>query len=210
MKIPLPIPLISSTLFQLYKVWCKTLKFEEVGREKLDELWDAQVPMVTCLWHDELFPLMHARRQLEIIAVVSQSSDGEILAQVLEKLGLLTSRGSSSRGGVKALLRVAKTMKTSRHIGCITVDGPRGPRHKAKEGAVFIAHRSNAKVVPVRIDMSNSYVFKKAWDKFQIPLPFSKVKIIFGEPYDLAEGSLNEEYLEKERKRLENKLKALL
>lgn len=210
MKIPLPIPLISSALFQLYKVWCKTLHYEEVGRERLDELWDAKTPMVTCLWHDELFPLMHVRRQLKIIAVVSQSTDGEILAQVLEKLGLLTSRGSSSRGGVKALLRVARTMKTSHHLGCITIDGPRGPRHKAKEGAVFIAYRSNAKIVPMRIAMSNSYVFKKAWDKFQIPLPFSKVKIIFGEPYDLDEGSLSNEYLEKERKRLENKLNALL
>ncbi|SIN78501.1 lysophospholipid acyltransferase family protein [Halodesulfovibrio marinisediminis] len=210
MKIPLPIPFISSTIYHLYKVWCRTLRFEEVGREKLDELWDAHTPMVTCLWHDELFPLMHARRQLEIIAVVSQSSDGELLAQVLEKLGLLTSRGSSSRGGVKALLRVARTMKTSRHLGCITVDGPRGPRHKAKEGAVFLAHRSNAKIVPIRIAMSNSYVFKKAWDKFQVPLPFSKVKIIFGEPYDLPEGELSEEYLEKERQRLENKLKELL
>ncbi|MEZ0575031.1 lysophospholipid acyltransferase family protein [Halodesulfovibrio aestuarii] len=210
MKIPLPIPFISSTLFHLYKIWCKTLCYEEVGRERLDELWDTKTPMVTCLWHDELFPLMHARRQLEIIAVVSQSSDGEILAQVLEKLGLLTSRGSSSRGGVKALLRVARTMKTSGHIGCITIDGPRGPRHVAKEGAVFIAHRSNAKIVPVRIAMSKTYIFKKAWDQFQVPLPFSKVKIIFGEPYDLEAGSLNDEYLEKERKRLEDKLKDLL
>ncbi|MCT4534865.1 lysophospholipid acyltransferase family protein [Halodesulfovibrio sp.] len=210
MKIPLPIPLISTAIYHLYKIWCKTLKYEEVGRERLDELWDAGTPMVTCLWHDELFPLMHARRQLEIIAVVSQSSDGEILAQVLEKLGLLTSRGSSSRGGVKALLRVAKTMRTSKHLGCITVDGPRGPRHEAKEGAVFIAHRSNAKIVPIRIAMENSYIFQKAWDKFQIPLPFSKVKIIFGEPYDLEEGKLSDEYLEKERQRLEDKLKALL
>ncbi|WP_157471362.1 lysophospholipid acyltransferase family protein [Halodesulfovibrio spirochaetisodalis] len=210
MKIPLPIPLISSTLYHLYKVWCRTLRFEEIGREKLDELWDAGTPMVTCLWHDELFPLMHVRRNLQIIAVVSQSSDGEILAQVLEKLGLLTSRGSSSRGGVKALLRVARTMKKSHYLGCITVDGPRGPRHVAKEGAVFLAHRSNAKMVPIRIGMSNSYVFQKAWDKFQVPLPFSKIKIVFGEPYDLAEGELGNEYLENERLRLEDKLKALL
>lgn len=210
MKIPLPIPLISSAIYYVYKVWCKTLRFEEVGREKLDEQWDNGTPMVTCLWHDELFPLMHMRRQLQIIAVVSQSSDGELLAQVLEKLGLLTSRGSSSRGGVKALLRVARTMKNSHYLGCITVDGPRGPRHQAKEGAVFLAHRSKAKLVPIRIGMSKSYSFQKAWDKFQIPLPFSKVKIIFGEPYSLEEGDLDDVYLEKERLRLENKLKELL
>ena len=210
MKITLPIPLLSSLIFQLYKLWCKTLRFEEVGRERVDELWDQKVPMVTCLWHDELFPLMHVRRQLEIIAVVSQSKDGELLAQVLEKLGLITSRGSSSRGGVKALLKVARTMRNSGHLGCITIDGPRGPRHKAKEGAIFLTHRSNGKVLPVRIAMSNSYVFKKAWDKFQIPLPFSKVTIIFGEPYSLPEGDFTAEYIEQERKQLENTLKGLL
>lgn len=206
----LPIPLLSSIIYQLYKIWCRTLRFTEVGRDKVDELWDAETPMVFALWHDELFPLMHVRRQLEAIAVVSQSSDGELLAQVLEKLGLKTARGSSSRGGVKALLKVAKMMRDTRYLAVITVDGPRGPRHEAKEGAVFLAQRGKAKVVPVRIGMSKSYIFQKAWDKFQVPLPFAKIKIIFGEPYDLGEGDLNAEFLETERQRLENKLKALL
>lgn len=206
----LPIPLLSSIIYQLYKIWCRTLRFTEVGREEVDALWDAETPMVFALWHDELFPLMHVRRQLEAIAVVSQSSDGELLAQVLEKLGLKTARGSSSRGGVKALLKVAKMMRDTRYLAVITVDGPRGPRHEAKEGAVFLAQRGNAKVVPVRIGMSKSYIFQKAWDKFQIPLPFAKIEIIFGEPYDLGEGDLNAEFLATERQRLENKLKALL
>ena len=206
----LPIPLLSAMIYQAYKVWCRTLRFTEVGRDKVDELWDAETPMVFALWHDELFPLMHVRRQLEAIAVVSQSSDGELLAQVLEKLGLKTARGSSSRGGVKALLKVAKMMRDTRYLAVITVDGPRGPRHEAKEGAVFLAQRGNAKVVPVRIGMSKSYIFQKAWDKFQIPFPFSKIEIIFGEPYELGEGDLSAEFLETERQRLENKLKALL
>ena len=206
----LPIPLLSALTHKLYGVWCGSMRFSEIGREKVDEVWDKEEPMVFALWHDELFTLMHVRRQLQIIAVVSQSSDGEFLAQVLERLGLKTARGSSSRGGVKALLKVAKMMRDTRYCGILTVDGPRGPRHVAKEGAVFLAHRSNAKIVPVRMDMSKSYVFKKAWDKFQVPFPFSKVRIIFGEPYELPEGKLTPEYLENERLTLENKLKELL
>lgn len=206
----LPTSLLSSIIHPLYKVWCSTLRYTIEGREEVDAMWDAEAPMVFALWHNELFPLIYTRKQLEIIAVVSQSSDGEVLAQVLEKLGLKTARGSSSRGGVKALLQVAKMMRTTRHLGVVTVDGPRGPRHKAKEGAVFLARRGNAKVVPIRISMSKSYIFQKAWDKFQIPYPFSKVKIIFGTPYDLGEGELNAEYLTKETQRLERKLKALL
>ena len=73
--------------------------------------------MVLSLWHDELFPLIYLKRRLNIIALVSQSDDGDLLAGVLERMGLETARGSSSRGGVKALLAVSYTHLAAR-VSC--------------------------------------------------------------------------------------------
>ena len=97
----LPPALIAPPLYGLYKAWCATLRYDIAGRQAVDDLWHARTPMVFALWHDELFPLMHVRGDLEIVTVVSQSRDGEYLAQVLQRLGLRTARGSSSRGGVR-------------------------------------------------------------------------------------------------------------
>lgn len=144
-----------------------------------------------CLWHDELFPLMRVKRQLDIVTVVSPSYDGELLTRVLNKLGLRTVRGSSSRGGVGALLGAAKMMDKDNIHACVTVDGPRGPRHKAKTGALFLAHHADAHVMPVRIIMKKSFCFG-SWDRFQLPLPFSRVLVRFGEPWKVTDEKTRE------------------
>jgi lysophospholipid acyltransferase (LPLAT)-like uncharacterized protein len=187
--VKLPPALIAPPLYGLYKAWCATLRYDIAGRQAVDDLWHARTPMVFALWHDELFPLMHVRGDLEIVTVVSQSRDGEYLAQVLQRLGLRTARGSSSRGGVKALIGAARQMRKEGLCGCVTVDGPRGPRHKVKPGAIFLAQRAQAPIVPIRIFMERAKVFERAWDRFQLPLPFSRVRVVFGEPYRLPDAA---------------------
>ena len=201
--------MVSGPLYTLYRAWCHSMKFSEEGREKIDALWAEQKPMVFALWHDELFPFMHVKRNLEIVTVVSQSNDGEVLAQVLEKLGLHTARGSSSRGGVKALLKAARMMRGGL-CACITIDGPRGPRHTVKEGAIFLAQRTPAHIVPMRVELSSKWVFGKAWDKFQLPKPFSRARIVFGEPYLLDVEKMTVEQTKKECEKLKAKLEGLL
>lgn len=205
----LPPSIICPPLLGLYRLWCRTLRYTEAGRETVDALWQTRNPMVFALWHDELFPLMHMKRDLEIVTVVSQSNDGEYLARVLQGLGLRTARGSSSRGGVKALLQAARMMRKEGLCGCVTVDGPRGPRHRAKEGALFLAHRANAHVVPVRIFMERVKVFERAWDKFQLPLPGSRVHVVYGEPYLIGDAPLEGDLLSTERTKLEALLERL-
>lgn len=185
----LPPSLVAPPLYALYNAWCATLRYDVAGRDAVDALWHARTPMVFALWHDELFPLMHVRRDLEIVTVVSQSRDGEYLAQVLQRLGLRTARGSSSRGGVKALISAARQMRKEGLCGCVTLDGPRGPRHKVKPGAIFLAQRAQAPIVPMRIFMERAKVFERAWDRFQLPLPFSRVRVVFGEPYRLPDAA---------------------
>lgn len=205
----IPASFVSPLLYQLTKLWFHSLQYTEEGREAVDDLFHTQkTPPVFALWHDELFPLLHLVRDLQVVTVVSQSNDGELLAQVLGRLGFATARGSSSRGGVKALLKASRLMRKG-YCGAVSVDGPRGPRHKVKEGAIFLANRTPAKIVPTRVFMSNAKVFEKAWDKFQLPYPFSSVRIVFGEPYAVSEGKLDTETMAMECAKLKVKLEEL-
>lgn len=181
-----PMPFAAASLHLLYKGLCGTLRFQEENRQEVDRLDAAGERMVFCLWHDELFPLMRMRKQLDIVAVVSPSRDGELLALVLEKLGLRTVRGSSTRGGANALLGAARLMRDGVHA-CITVDGPLGPRHKAKGGAFFLARHADAWIAPVRIVMEGAARIP-SWDRFQVPLPLSRVRVVYGSPWKPAQA----------------------
>ena len=191
-----------------YRVWCSTLRITQTGREPVNRLEAQKQPMVFPIWHDELFALMHVRGTLRIITVVSQSRDGEYLARLLQALGLVTARGSSSRGGIRALLQAARFMREENYNACITVDGPRGPRHVVKPGAIFLAFRTPAYLVPIRVFIEKAKVFR-SWDRFQLPLPFSRVHVAWGEPYRVSAENLNEEALEHECRELESRLNTL-
>ncbi len=176
----------------LYKLWCKTLRYTEVGREAFEQVAKDN-PIVVCLWHGELFPLLYTRRTLNMGVIVSQSKDGEYITQVLQACGFKTPRGSSSRGGATALLQAVKLMRDEKTSICVTVDGPRGPRHKVKDGAIFLAKQAEAFIVPVRVHMERAKIFHRSWDKFQLPLPFSRLTIYYGEAYSLADNVLEGE-----------------
>lgn len=208
MKLIPPPWLVAPVTNILYRIWCSTLRIRETGREAADTLEASGQPLMLCLWHDELFALMHVRRQFKIVTVVSRSNDGEYLARLLQALGLVTARGSSSRGGLSALLQASRLMRDKGYTGCITVDGPRGPRHEAKPGAVFLAIRTPAHIVPIRLFPHKAKVFR-SWDRFQLPLPFSRVDIVWGEPYLPETTSLDEEHLQIECSRLQERLEKL-
>lgn len=201
--------IVSPILYWTIRGLYATLRFTEEGRERAQATIREHGPVVFAMWHDEIFPVGHVKQDLELVAIVSQSNDGEYLARFLERFGARTARGSSSRGGLKALLQVSRMMKNDRISSCITVDGPKGPRHKVKEGAVFVAARAGAPIIPVRLHMSRSMKFERAWDKFQVPVPFSRVHSMFGEPFWLPEGELDKEYLAELCRVIEEKLESL-
>ena len=180
-------------------------------------------PVCLALWHNELFPLMHLREPGRFGAIVSQSSDGELLARVLESMDIVTARGSSSRGGVRAMLKAAQLMCKQGRVICVTVDGPRGPRHEVKEGIIHLASLGKAKIVPVRLFM-HCYKSFASWDRFQLPLPFSVVEVNFGQPFqswpveqfqsvEEEEGRENEiperEYIQQAALELKQRLEAI-
>jgi hypothetical protein len=192
----------------LFKLWGSTLRFSRTNYQAMTSMEEQGQSIIFALWHDELFPLTYLHRNEGVVAVVSSSKDGEILARVMERLGFGTVRGSSSRKGLKALLAALKEVRTKgRHV-VLTVDGPRGPRHQAKPGAVFLASKAGVPILPVRVRISRAKIFEKAWDRFQLPLPFARCEAIYGEPYQVPE-KLDASSLAAEQDRLTKKLEAL-
>jgi len=207
----LPPALTSFLLVNIYKAVCATLRIREENREAVDAAHAQGERLIFCLWHDELFSLIPVARQLKVVAIVSPSKDGDYLERILTAKNVGAVRGSSTRGGVRALLSLARMMKNELVHACITIDGPAGPRHVAKEGGLFLANRTSGRIVPVRIYMKNALRLP-TWDKFQFPLPFSKVVIRFGEPWEEGQKAvpdIEEETLSRNKARLEKELHEL-
>ncbi len=192
-------------LYYFYRAITASLRYKEIGREELDKLHADGEYLIFSLWHDELFPLMKMQRQFDILTIVSPSVDGSLLADLLNKLGLRTVRGSSTRKGLSALLNAVKLMRAEHVHACVTIDGPLGPRHVVKEGVLFLAHHAKAHIVPIRISMKNHITFN-TWDKFQVPLPFSRVVIEYSKPYRIESETLNSEVLQIEKEKLQKYL----
>ena len=135
-------------------------------------------PAVVAFWHDEMLPVwtLFARKKsnLSLSALISLSKDGEILAQLLHDWGYELVRGSSSKGGKEALEQM--TTLAARSILLITPDGPRGPRHQMKPGAVIAAQRACVPLYLCRIK-TEGWRFEKSWDKFLLPYPFARIEV---------------------------------
>lgn len=195
----------------LYRLWEASCRYTVENWSVVERARSAGRHVVFAHFHDETFPLPYLRKMPNerYVAIVSQSKDGEIMARLLEGLGLITARGSKSRGGVKALMQAKRTMQQQDSIGVVTVDGPRGPRHMVKEGAVYLAYKTNALLVPIRIFISRAKVFHKAWDKFQLPLPGARCRIVCGEGYELGQEALSDERLAAAMLELQTRMLAL-
>ncbi len=161
---------------------------------------------VTVTWHNRLmfFPMMFPKWiRKYTVAVISASRDGQYIADLISQFNLRATRGSSSRKGARALSGALKSIKNGDNVS-FTPDGPRGPKYKMSKGPVYLASQTQTPILPISINYSR-YWELKSWDKFQIPKPFCKVKMILGElihiPKDLTDEQLKE-YQEVVRKAL--------
>lgn len=212
MKIPIDPAWFAPLISVLYRLWIRSIRFTCVGDEPgFRALIKSGQPVVIALFHGEIFPVTGFGHRVtdNLVTFVSQSKDGEVIARVLERLGHATVRGSSSRGGVRALLQAKRIMEREGRMGVFTVDGPRGPRHKAKGGVIFLAQRAGAKIVPIRGYPNRAKVFDKSWDKFVLPMPFTRCVIHIGEPFMVTDETLDEPVLKGEQERLEQYMLSL-
>jgi len=130
-------------------------------------------------WHRNLLILALHRMEESIAVVISPSLDGELIAGPVTELGYIPVRGSSSKQGSKALRQMIELSKE--HQLAITPDGPKGPPKRIHPGVIQIAYFAKVPIIPVVADASREWVFS-SWDKFRVPKPFAKIKVIYGEP----------------------------
>jgi lysophospholipid acyltransferase (LPLAT)-like uncharacterized protein len=182
------------------------MKFRLANKEVKDRLDERGENRIYAFWHGSLLLLLHGHHDSQLLIPVSESRDGEFITQVIRTFGFEVARGSSKRKGDKALLSLISMMRKGKHVG-ITVDGPRGPLHKVKKGALFLAAVSKCPIVPVATAAKNAWIPKRTWDKLVIPLPFTKGLVMLGEPIYI--NSTSEEDLTSGQKKLEVALQKL-
>lgn len=160
----------------------RTLRCAFINYETEQRLRRAGDPILAC-WHSQLFFFLYYYRDQALPVIMSHSADGEILARVANSLGFFPVRGSSSRGGMAAFREVVRLLKEGRGTG-FAPDGPRGPRCRVQPGIIELARASGRPILPASFAASRRVVFN-SWDRFVLPLPFSRVVVIYGEPLEV-------------------------
>ena len=157
-----------------------TLRPVHVQQHFERRVWSGGTPVILALWHGRTLYLLHLYQRQRFTILVSRSRDGEFVSRILQRFGGHVTRGSSSRGGAAALLEIARQVRSGYHAA-VTPDGPRGPRYKVQPGIIALAQQTGAAILPVTYSARWKKVLR-SWDGFVVPLPFSRVVVIYGEP----------------------------
>jgi hypothetical protein len=191
--------------YWLLQLWSRTLRYEIDDRGGVLKQ-PVSTRYIGALWHNRLLLLPYVLRRFAPhrergAALISASRDGDMLAALVQRFGYDVVRGSSSRFGASALLKLADLMRKGGDV-IITPDGPRGPAYQLGAGIVFLAQQNRTAVVPLNMEYS-SYWRLNGWDRFVLPKPFSAVRFILGVPHHVPPTD-NDEAFEAERLRLQN------
>jgi lysophospholipid acyltransferase (LPLAT)-like uncharacterized protein len=197
---------IAGVGYPLINVLGQTLRWRVEGLQHLEAILASGRQPVMAFWHGRILPATFYFRRRGIVVITSENFDGEWIARIIERFGYGTARGSTSRGGKKAMLQLMRDMKAGRAAG-FTLDGPRGPARVAQAGAVWLASATGNPVLPFHLEASSHWSLR-SWDRTQIPKPFSTVALVVGEPMAVP-GEASQETLEEARQELERRLSGL-
>ena len=171
------------------------LRFEGNGRRP-----------IMAFWHGRVLTATYFFRRRGIVVMISENFDGEWIARIIESFGFRTSRGSTSRGGPRAMLQLKREMERGYPSG-FAVDGPRGPARQVQPGAIWLSKLTGNPVVPFHMEASNFWSLR-SWDRTQIPRPFATVALCVGQPIHVP-ADADQPSLEAKRVELEQSLLAL-
>src|SRR5919198_112350 len=174
---------ISVAGYRLIAALGATLRWRTEGLEHFHDVIRGGRQPVMAFWHGRILPATYYFRRRGIVVITSENFDGEWIAGIIERFGYGTARGSSSRGGRKALLQLTRDLRRGRPAG-FTVDGPRGPARVVQPGAVWLAKATGNPVLPFHVEASRYWTLS-SWDRTQIPKPFATVAIAMGEPFEV-------------------------
>ena len=187
--------------YTLIKLIGATVRFELRGAENVEAIESSGRVPIYAVWHDRIFLGTYFLKWQSIVFLTSQSFDGEYIARFLQRFGFGVIRGSSTRGGTRALVEMIRGMKRGIPMG-FTVDGPKGPRYEVKPGVVALARKTGNPVLPFTVTPKR-YFTLKSWDRLQIPIPFTRALVEFAHPIRV-DG--DEASLENARVEIENNL----
>ena len=185
----------------------RTFRWRAQGRDHYDAVLASGQPPIMAFWHGRILPATVYFQRRGIVVITSENFDGEWIARIITRFGYGTARGSTSRGGVRALVQLKRDMAAGRSTA-FTVDGPRGPALKVQPGVVWLAKATGNPIVPFHIE-AQSHWTARSWDRTQLPRPFSKVAICIAPPQFVA-GDADEAAVEAARLRLEQTLLDLM
>ncbi len=183
-----------------------TLRWRVEGLEHLDAPVRSGRQPIMAFWHGRILPATFYFRRRGIVVITSENFDGEWIAGIIERFGYGTARGSTSRGGRRALVQLVRDLEAGKPAG-FTLDGPRGPARVAQPGAIWLAKATGNPVVPFHLEADRFWT-TNSWDRTQIPKPFATVAIAVGEPLEVS-ADAGDEGLEAARRDLEARLQAL-
>jgi lysophospholipid acyltransferase (LPLAT)-like uncharacterized protein len=164
----------------LIRVVASTWRLHVINADAYGAVRARGQPVIFTFWHGMMLPLLWRHRNQGVAILISEHGDGEIIARIAHSLGYRSVRGSSSRGGERALLGTASVLEQG-HDVAFTPDGPRGPRESFAPGALIVSQRTGAPVVLITVEARRAWRLT-SWDRFLIPKPFSRVTIAYADP----------------------------
>jgi len=196
-----PLVLLGYTLIRLLAT---THRIKYHQRHFVEQKKAQGIPIIFVTWHGEFCPFIFSHFASERLSfLVSGSRDGDIGAALLQKLGIQAIRGSSSRGGFKAMRDLIRTTRQGFSLA-MTLDGPRAPRFNAKPGTVYLAKTTKCVIIPILMRVKPRLQLK-TWDRFVIPLLFSRIDVLYCEPFQVTDHK-DHETIAKETQELANRM----
>lgn len=193
-------------LLPLIVVWFQRLigftsRFRFLTNEQYEELFKNKKPFIYSIWHTNVLYSPYLHRGKNVAVLISESKDGDYINQVVHRFGNTSVRGSSSKGGSKALKAVIQHLKKGLPAA-FTPDGPRGPAFIVQPGIIAAAQVTQVPIVPFHYECSRQWILERAWDKHRVPKPFTTFVVSYGEPISVPRD-LNEEEFELMRLKVE-------
>lgn len=183
MKKSLIVLLLRSVIWWLTLLWCRSLRITHSGAAHLEQMRSDGKNFVAIFWHGSMMVCWYLLRPSGrgiVSALASRSNDGEFLSTILEKWNYTMIRGSSHIGGAEAMQLMTQAVRSGRSL-IVTPDGPRGPRHEMKMGAVRVAQKTGVPLIMIGIASRKKKILR-SWDAFEVPFPFSSVNAVYSEP----------------------------
>lgn len=182
-----------------------TYRWRADGLEHYESIVASGRQPIMAFWHGRVLPATLFFRNRGIVVMTSRNFDGEWISRIIQRFGYGTARGSTSRGGMRALVQLRRDLAKGKPAG-FAVDGPRGPARVAQPGAVFLAGATGHPILPFHFEASRYWTAGR-WDKTQVPKPFSRVALAVGAPIEVS--GTDEAHVEAKRLELERALAAL-